>query len=148
MDGPLRLNFLAVIGSGALGLAVLAYTGAVWPYAPNEEALAPLAFANAITFVCFLLALLFLASGSIVASASGAAWHMTITNTLAGLNFIVGLVLAALQITEAMNAWFDVTPRMPDGLIMATRTGLLVAFVWLLISLGLWVWWRLKRQRS
>lgn len=148
MDGPLKISFLALIGSGALGLAVLTFTGAMWPYAPTEDALHSLAFANAITFVVFLLALIIFASGAMVSAASGARWHMAITNTLAGLNFFVGLVLAGLQIAESMNAWFEVTPRMPEGLILATRTGLIVAILWLLISLGLGLRALFRQRRS
>jgi len=133
MDGPVKLSFLIVVATGAFAIAILRLSGSVWPYADVGNARAHLAFANAASFVTFVCCLLVFAGGTI-ASARVPAWHARATNVLSGLIFLTGLFLAGIQVTEAMNEWFDAAPRMPDFMISMTRIGLLLALAWLLGS--------------
>ena len=146
MDGPVRLSFLIVIASGAMAIAILSFTGAVWPYAPSDAARAPLAFANAATLVTFLSLLMIFAGGALVSAAASRAWHGALTNSLAALFFLIGLVVAGIQVSDGMNAWFETTPRMPDAMIVTVRTGILIGFAWLVLSLALASWSLLRRK--
>ena len=145
MDGPVRISFLIVIATGAFAIAILSFTGAVWPYAEPEGAREHLAFANAATFVTFLCALLVFAGGALVSMTSTGGWHGNLTSALSSLVFLVGLVTAGIQVTEAMNAWFVEPARMSDGMIALLRSGMMVAIVWLAGSLGLAGWLAVKK---
>ena len=120
MDGPLRISFLSMIATGAFAIAILSFTGSVWPYADMPGAREHLAFANAATFVTFVSTLVVFASGAVLSTVSKRRWHSNVSNTLAGLLFLVGLIAGGIQITEAMNAWFDASPRMPGSMIART----------------------------
>ena len=146
MDGPIRISFLAMIATGAFAIAILSFTGALWPYAEPDGAREHLAYANAVTFLTFLFELLVFAGGALVASVSNKDWHAGATNALSSLIFLVGLITAGLEVTQAMSAWFDGPRRMDDGMIIMLRTGFLTAFVWLAVSLGFAGWLALRKK--
>lgn len=146
MDGPVKLSFVIIVATGAFAIAILSFTGSVWPYADVGDARAHLAFANAASFVTFVCCLLVFAGGAIAAG-RGPSWHARATNALSGLIFLVGLFTAGIQVTEAMNAWFEATPRMPGFMISMTRAGMLLALLWLLVSVGV-VGSRVLRKRK
>lgn len=147
MDGPVKLSFLIVVATGAFAIAILSFSGSVWPYADVGDARAHLAFANAASFVTFVCCLLVFAGGAI-AAARAPAWHARASNMLSGGIFLTGLFLAGIQVTEAMNAWFEEAPRMPGFMISMTRIGILLALVWLLGSAILAARYALKARRK
>ncbi|HIG22214.1 hypothetical protein [Henriciella sp.] len=147
MDGPVKLSFAIIVATGAFAIAILSFSGSVWPYADVGNARAHLAFANAASFVTFICCLLIFAGGAIAAG-RGPAWHARVTNALSGLIFLVGLLTAGIQVTEAMNEWFEASPRMPGFMISMTRIGMLIALVWLLGSAILAARYALKGRQK
>ena len=147
MDGPVRISFLIVIAAGALAAAVLSFTGAIWPYAEPEGAREHLAFANAATFVTFFCALLIFAGGALVSMTSTDSWHGNATNALSSLIFLAGMMTAGIQVSEAMNAWFEAPPRMGEGMIALVRGAAMVALGWFAVSLGLAGWLAAGKSR-
>lgn len=147
MDGPVKFSFLMIVATGAFEIAILSFSGAVWPYADMGEARAHLAFANAAGFVTFICCLLIFAGGALVAGRAPG-WHARVTNALSGLVFLVGLLTAGIQVTEAMNEWFEASPRMPGFMISMTRIGMLLALLWLFGSAILAARYALKGRKK
>lgn len=149
MNGPARPGFLTLLASGGFAIAILSFTGAVWPYGDSGDAREHLAFANAVTFATFLSCLLIFSGGAVAGAARlPSSLFAKLTEILSALVFFTGLLTASLQVTEAMNAWFETSPVMPPGLITVVRILALTALAWLLASIGLVLWSAVRRSRG
>jgi len=136
-EESLRPVFLATAASGGSVLAILSYTGAVWPYSPNELAQAHLAFANAAAFVGFLAVSMIWCAALLLRRTAMAGGIAAIANVAAVVVFFLCMIVAAIQITESMNAWLAETPRMPPWLIRLTQWVMLAGLIPLVCAL-LW----------
>ena len=134
-EDTLRPAFLATAASGGTLLAILSFTGALWPYSPNETALAHLAFANAVAFVGFLAISMIWCAGLLLGRTAAAGRIAAIVNVAAVLMFFICMFVASYQITDSMIAWFDETPRMPAWLIRLTQIVMLTGLVPLVLAL-------------
>ncbi|MCQ8185353.1 hypothetical protein [Parvularcula maris] len=120
MGEALRPLIGIAAASGALAIAVLSFTGAIWPYAPDDEGRAYLAFANAFAAITFFSCVLILIS-AVVAAAHRHRWRMQLFVALSAIVFLVGFVGTSFQLVEAMNTWFEQAPRMGPGSVTTVR---------------------------
>ncbi|NHK29110.1 hypothetical protein FF098_014400 [Parvularcula flava] len=138
-EDKLKPAFLATAASGATLLAVVSFSGALWPYSPNETAQAHLAFANAVAFIGFLAVTMIWCSGALLRKTALVDQITAIANLAAVLVFFICMIFASIQVTESMNAWFEAPPRMPPWLIRLTQIVMLVGLIPLICAL----FWRL-----
>lgn len=152
MFGRLQSTLALVVASGTLVASVLAFTGALWPYAPSDVARAHLAFANAASVGALIGVALCLLGAIIVSAARPERSRLDILSPiLAGAIFLLGFVFVVVHISAAMNTWFSEPPTMDPATILAFRLmvigGLGLVFMALAVLATVWIRDGLRRIR-
>lgn len=152
IDNPRhKPSYFAALAAGAAVVAILSFTGAVWPYAPDDAARAHLAFANACAFVTFISTGFLLCAISLLPRGGWLSHGTGIVNAMSLIVFLIGIVIASIQVTMAMNAWFPQPPRMSAELASTLRVLFLSCFLILIgvivLRLGMAIVGRLRKRR-
>ena len=136
MNPRLHTTLALMVAAGTVAVSVLALTGALWPYAPVNEARAHIAFANSAAIVAVLGVGLCLAAGLAICSARPAGSRLDFLPPLtAALIFMAGFLVVILHVSEALNTWFSETPMMDPVTIATVRLMMLAGLGTALIAL-------------
>ena len=134
MKPDFDLPTMCLVASGGLALALLGAVAALWPYAPNEQALTNFAFCLAVIFGC-VLGNLIIFGANLTITKDKAHLSRKFADIFAGGIFVIGLIAGGIYFSEGLNAWFPETPQMPGFIIMLFRLIIFLPLIFLFYRL-------------